>query len=432
MSLENRTRAWLSSTASAAAMLVAALIAVYMVTQFLRNSVAVIAPDLALSIGLSAADLGLLSSVFFFSFALAQLPVGIALDRFGPRRVLLACTGIMILGCLAFAAATDTAGLVAARALMGLGSSSAFMASLAIYARRFPPGRFATLTGLQYGIGSIGSLFATAPLAMAAAAIGWRESFVAVAAVTLAAGLLVAAVVKDDASAHQAAHKEHFSEALYGLLTVLRAPSVGRLFVMHLAAYSSFALFVGLWGGPYLSHVYGFGLAERGELLLIPALAQIVGAFLWGPADRLFGRYKPPVLLGAGLTAVMLALLGLTGALPVPLLIGWMAMFGLLAFTPPLIAHGKSLFPPHLVGRGLTVFNMATMGGVFLTQAVSGAVIDLFPMTDETYPLAAYRSVFLLQAGFVLLAMIAYCGAREPDQPPTRTPRMRGRNKGGD
>ena len=395
-------------------MLVGTLIGIYGVTQFLRNSVAVIAPDLARAVGLSAGDLGLLSSIYFFAFALAQLPVGIALDRFGPRRVLIVCAGIMIVGCLAFAAASSSAGLIVGRTLMGLGGSSAFMASLAIYARRFPPGQFATLTGLQYGIGSIGSLFATAPLAFAAATIGWRESFVVVAAVTLAAGILVAVVVKDDPVRPGESRRETFGEAVYGIVEVLRTPSVGRLFLMHLAAYSSFALFVGLWGGPYLSHNYGFGLKERGELLLIPALAQIAGAFLWGPADRVFRRYKPPTLLGAGLTVVMLTLLALAGAPPVPLLIAWLVVFGALAFTPPLIAHGKSLFPPHLVGRGLTLFNMGTMGGVFLTQAVSGLVIDMFPVVDGRYPLLAYRCVFLLQAAFVLIAMAAYLGAREP------------------
>ena len=99
-----------------------------------------------------------------------------------------------------------------------------------------------------------------------------------------------------------------------------------------------------------------------------------------------------------------------------PPLIVWMVAFGLLAFTPPLIAHGKSLFPPHLVGRGLTLFNMGTMGGVFLTQAVTGVVIDLFPAADGRYPLIAYRSVFLLQAVFLLTAMAAYLGARETRQ----------------
>jgi MFS family permease len=414
MTSDDRTRSSLQPAASAALMLVGTLIALYMVTQFLRNSVAVIAPNLAATLGLNAADLGLLSSIYFFTFALAQLPLGIALDRFGPRRVLLVCALIMILGCLAFAAATSSAGLTGARILMGLGSSSAFMASLAIYSQRFRPDRFATLTGLQYGIGSVGALLATAPFAFAAATIGWRASFVVVAVVTFVVGVFVALVVKDDAAARAARHRESLYEAILGIVTVLRTPSAGRLFLMHLAGYSSYALFVGLWGGPYLSHIYGYDLTGRGELLLIPALAQIAGAFLWGPTDRLFGCYKVPVLLGAGMTVATLVVIALAGAPPLPWLIVWMVAFGVLAFTPPLIAHGKSLFPPHLVGRGLTLLNMASMGGVFVTQAVSGAVINLFPADAGRYPLVAYQCVFFLQALFVLIAIAVYWGSREP------------------
>jgi predicted MFS family arabinose efflux permease len=410
----DRTRSSLQPAASAAFMLVGTLIALYMVTQFLRNSVAVIAPNLATTLGLNAADLGLLSSIYFFTFALAQLPLGITLDRFGPRKVLLVCAAIMILGCLAFAAATSSAGLIGARILMGLGSSSAFMAALAIYSQRFRPDRFATLTGLQYGIGSVGALLATAPFAFAAATIGWRASFVGVAVLTFAAGIFVALVVRDDAAARAARRQESLYEAVLGIVTVLRTPSAGRLFLMHLAGYSSYALFVGLWGGPYLSHIYGYDLTARGELLLLPALAQIAGAFLWGPTDRLFGCYKTPVLLGAGMTVAILTVIALVGAMPRFWLIVWMVVFGVLAFTPPLIAHGKSLFPPHLVGRGLTLLNMASMGGVFVTQAVSGAVINLFPADAGRYPLVAYQCVFFLQALFVLIAIAVYWGSREP------------------
>ena len=415
MSVEDRTRPSLSPAVNTAGMLVGTLLAIYMVTQFLRNSVAVIAPDLASSVGLTAADLGLLSSVFFFVFALAQLPVGVALDRFGPRRVLLVCSAVIVLGCVAFAVAKSSAALVGARALMGLGCSSAFMASLAIYARRFAPERFATLTGLQYGIGSIGSLFATVPLAWAAAAIGWRGSFVAVAGMVLLVAVLIAAVVRDEPEASSAGGRESMRDAALGILAVIRTPSVGRLFLLNLTCYSSFALFVGLWGGPYLGHIYGYGLRERGELLLIPALAQIVGAFLWGPMDRFFGSYKTPVLLGAGATVLALVCIAVLGVLPLPLLIVWMVLFGALsAYTPLVIAHGKSLFAPHHVGRGLTLFNMATMGGVFIVQSVSGLVIDLYPGVDGRYPLAAYRAVFLLQAAFLAFGALNYLGARDP------------------
>jgi MFS family permease len=400
----------------AAVSLVGALVAIYMVSQFLRNSVGVIAPDLAAELGLTAVDIGLLSSAFFFAFAAVQLPLGMAMDRFGPKACLLVCAAVTIVGTVLFAAASSTTGLIVARVLLGIGSCSSLMAPLAIYARRFPPGHFAMLTGLQVGLGSVGTLCATAPLAFAAAMIGWRGSFLAVGAITLVMALLVALVVTDaPTQTSGAAPKETVRDSVAGILAVLRTPSVGRLFLVQLTGYSSFALVVGLWGGPYLTHVYGYGLQARGDVLFFAAVAQILGSLAWGPMDRLFGNHKVPVLSGVGSTAAALAWLALVGTPTPAMLVVWFCALGFLcAYTPVMIAHGKSLFPPHLVGRGITVLNMGTMGGVFLAQAVSGAVIDLFPAEQGAYPLDAYRAVFALQGAFVLASGLIYLGARDP------------------
>jgi MFS family permease len=399
-----------------AAVFIGTLIAFYMVSQFLRNSVGVIAPNIAAELNLSAADIGLLSSAFFISFAAVQLPLGIALDRFGPRTVLLVCAGITVAGAILFAVAASAAGLIAARVLMGVGCSSSLMAPLALYAKRFPPERFATLVGLQLGLGTIGTLFATAPLAHAAADVGWRATFVVVGAVTLLGGLLVAIVVRDDAPAGaKAVRHETFRESLAGLVAVLRTPSVGRLFLMHWTGYATFALLAGLWGAPYLTDVYGHDLKGRGELLLLPVIAQIVGSVLWGPMDRVLGSYKLPVLVGAGLTIATLFILAFAGTLAFIPLAGLLVAFGFFsAYTPVMMAHGKSLFPPHLVGRGITLLNMGTMAGVFFSQAVTGLVIDLFPATQGHYPLDAYRAVFALQGAFLLVSCLFYVGSRDP------------------
>jgi MFS family permease len=396
--------------------LVGALIAIYIVSQFLRSSVAVIAPDLAAELDLKAVEIGLLSSTYFFVFAAMQLPLGIAIDRFGPRTCLLACAAVTVLGEILFAAAQSTAGLIAARALLGAGTCASLMAPLAIYARRFPPERFATLTGLQIGCGSFGGLLATAPLAFAAATVGWRGSFLVLAGITAAIALLVAVVVGDEPPAPGAARRrETLAESIAGLIAVFRVRSVGALLLINLASYASYALVVGLWGGPYLAHVYGYGLTERGQVLFLAAIAQILGSFAWGPTDRLLGSHKGPVLVGAGLTITVLGVIALVGTLGPLLLIVWFCLLGFAsAYTPVMIAHGKSLFPPHLVGRGITVMNMATMGGVFVAQTVSGAVIQWFPATDGVYPLAAYQVVFGLQALFLATCWLVYWGAWDP------------------
>jgi MFS family permease len=185
---------------------------------------------------------------------------------------------------------------------------------------------------------------------------------------------------------------------------------------MNVVVYSSFSMIVGLWGGPYLTHIYGYTLEERGSLLLIPVVAQIIGALIWGPMDRVLGGYKLPVLAGAGGSAAALAYLAVVGTLNPSALIAWFVIFGFLsAFGPLLIAHGRSLFPLHLVGRGLTILNIGSMGGTFLVQLISGIVIELFPTTpDGGYALDAYRAVFGLQAALILLACLGYFGARDP------------------
>ncbi|HEU6442927.1 MAG TPA: MFS transporter, partial [Microvirga sp.] len=171
-----------SASSERAVFLVASLVAIYAVSQFLRNSVGVIANDLARELSLSATQTGLLSSAFFLTFAAVQIPIGILIDRYGPKRVLLATTVVAVAGTVLFALAPSASLLIAARALMGLGCSTFFMAPLVIYARRFPPERFAVLTSIQMGGANLGTLAATAPLAASAAAIGWRGSFLAVAA----------------------------------------------------------------------------------------------------------------------------------------------------------------------------------------------------------------------------------------------------------
>jgi MFS family permease len=400
---------------AAAITLIATLIAIYIVSQFLRNSIGVIAPDLAMELGLSAAEIGLLSSAYFLTFAAVQIPLGMALDRFGPRACLVVGAAITVIGTVVFATASSPAVAILGRALLGLGTAGSLVSSLAVYARRFPPDRFATLTGLQVGIGTIGTLFATAPLAFSTATIGWRNSFLVVAGFTLVAGLLIAVVVRDDAR-ETPGRSETLRESLAGILAVMRTPSVGRLFVLNLVSYSTFALLVGLWGGPYLTHVYGYSLEERGGLLLLPVLTQIVGSVLWGPMDRVMGSHRRPVLIGALAMAAAIGSLAVAGKLGPAMLIAWLAAFGFLAaYGPVLIAHGKALFPPHQVGRGLTVLNMGSMGGTFLAQAISGFVIGLFSTApDGAYALAAYRLVFGLQAVFILLGCLVYFGSRDP------------------
>ena len=335
--------------AGAAVALVATLISVYIVSQFLRNSIGVIAPNLALELGLSPVEIGLLSSVFFFVFAAVQIPVGVALDRFGPRLCLLVGAAVTVVGAAVFAAAENPGILILGRALLGLGTAGSLVASLAVYARRFPRDRFATLTGLQIGFGTLGALLATAPLAFSTATIGWRGSF-------LVRGRLhrsdrLADRARGPRQRPRARPARDPARELAGIVAVLRTPSVGRLFVMNLVIYSTFVLIVGLWAGPYLTHIYGYSLEARGSFLLIPVLAQIVGSMVWGPMDRLTGSHKLPVLVGAGATAAALGYLALVGTLTPFMLVAWFAIFGVGQRLRPGADRARQVAVPAPSGR---------------------------------------------------------------------------------
>jgi MFS family permease len=145
---------------------------------------------------------------------------------------------------------------------------------------------------------------------------------------------------------------------------------------------------------------------------MLPAIGQIVGVVLWGQADRISGNHKAFVLTGALATAAALALLAALGKPHPSILVAWLAVFGLLpAFLPVLIAHGRSVLPPNLLGRGMTLFNIGSMGGVFVVQLVSGALIDLFPTPAGAYPAEAYQLVFGAQAAAIVGASLLYLRA---------------------
>lgn len=402
--------------ASTVIALVGTCAGIYVASQFLRNSVGVIAPDLARELTLTASEIGLLSSLFFLVFAAAQLPLGIALDRFGPKTCILGSVSLAVAGSILFALAEGFSGLLAARLLMGLGCATLLMGPLALYARWFPPERFATLLGIQIGIGNLGTVLATAPLARAAEAVGWRSPFLVAAAAIAVATVLVGLVVRDNPPGRTVEHRhQSLAESLRGVVEAIRTRDIWRLFLLHTSGFAIYATVLGLWGGPYLSHVHGFDLAGRGDMLLLLAAGQIGGSVLWGMSDRVFGSYRVPTLLGAVGTAALLLVLALAGPLPPAGLLAWFAVFGIVAAYPPvMMAHGKSLFPPHLVGRGITLLNLANMGGVFVWQALTGAVMDRFPAADGVYPVAAYHTVFALMASGVLVLAAIYAGAHDP------------------
>jgi len=397
-------------------LLVVAMCVIHIVSQFLRNSIGVIAPNLAQDLGLGAAGIGFLASAFFLGFAGAQIPLGIAIDRWGPRLAMSVSMGLAVVSVVLFAVAPSAELLIVSRIFMGAGCASFFMGPLSIYSRWFAPERFSTLVGIQLGVSGFGVLAATAPLAYATAAIGWRASFLVVAAIAAVVGLFVYVVARDDPpGVRRLQPTETLAESFAGLADVVRIRSFFPVFAMQFAGYSTFLTVFGLWAGPYLAHVYGYDLERRGNVLLLLAVTHLVASAMWGPADRLFRSYKIPTTIGAGVTIASLVWIAVVGKPSENALLVWFVVFGFFAScTAVITAHGRSLLPVEFVGRGLTLLNLSTMGGVFIVQACTGAVVGLFDAPGGTYPVDAYRAAFLCIAIVLSVCVIVYWRAHDP------------------
>ncbi len=345
----------------------AALVLAYILSQFYRVFLAVLAPALQAGIGVGPQDLARASGLWFLAFACMQFPVGWALDRLGPRltvSVLLALGGGG--GALMFALAGGPVGINTGMMLIGIGCSPVLMASYYIFGRQFSPALFGTLAGAIIGVGGLGNLAGSVPLALAVEAAGWRATVAGLAGITLLVALALALLVRDPPRLATTGPQG-------SLWDVLRIPALWLILPMMAATYGPAVAVRGLWVGPYLADVFGAGAGGIGRVTLLMALAMIAGNFAYGPLDRLFKTRKMVVLAGTLLGAGCFAALALWPAMGIgraTLLLA--ALGGLGASFSMIMAHGRAFLPPHLLGRGVTLINFFGIAGAGLMQAGSG------------------------------------------------------------
>lgn len=361
----------------------AALVAAYVLSQFYRAFLAVLTPVLAVDLGTTAADLAAASGYWFLAFALMQLPVGLALDRIGPRWTaasLLALGGGG--GAALFAMAQGPASIQIAMALIGVGCSPVLMASFYIFARSFAPAVFGTLAGVTIGVGNLGNIGASVPLTMAVDLIGWRGTLGALAAVTLIVAVMIVALVRDP--------EQVTTDQKGSLLDLLRLPALWPILIMMAACYAPAAAIRGLWIGPYYRDVFAADAALIGQASLIMGLAMVAGNFAYGPLERVFKSRKALILTGN-----LLTLLCLAGLFALPSAGGWVTL-GLLmgvgffgASFPMTVAHGRAFIPPHLLGRGVTLLNLFGIGSAGLMQLATGRVHAAMGPPPVTAPYVA-------------------------------------------
>lgn len=348
-----------------------ALLPAYVLSIFYRSFLSVIAGPVMGDLGIGPAEFGTLGAAWFMAFALAQFPVGWALDRLGPRRTVAVTMAIGSVGAFLFAQAGNADIATVAMALVGIGCSPIFMASLYLFARTQAPARFGLLTSIFIGLGSLGNLVGAAPLALAAQAYGWRPTMLAFAVAFLLATLLAAVLVRDPPAVTDASGKHE--GLLQGLKSIVRIGSLWLLAPITLVGYAIIVTARGLWIAPYMTQVHGLDGIAAGHATLGMATTMIVGAFVYGALQKRAGRSKPLVAWGTVATGVGFALLALIGAQSLAGAILLFAIIGGTGFTYAiLMAHARVFFPEHLVGRGMTFVNFLFIAGAGLIQWGSG------------------------------------------------------------
>ena len=372
----------------------------YFLSFFFRNVNAIISKDLAGEFTLTPADLGFLTSMYLLAFAAFQLPLGVLLDRYGPRRVVAALLCSAATGALVFALAKDLSTLSFGRALIGLGVSAGLMGAIKAFSLWFPLSRLATLNGFYLAVGGLGSLSATAPAEAVVESLGWRGMFFILSALSLAVALLVFFVVPEKPLPGQG---QTLRVQIAGFGRIFSTIAFWRICLPAVIGQAAYIALQGLWLGPWLYDVAGESRHAVANYLLVTALGYIAGSVFFGMASDRFSRmtvYK----LGLSVSLGMLALLaagtrsGLAGVLALYAFTGISAALAYALLTP--------LFPAEMTGRVSTATNVLMFALSFCMQWAIGAALKLYPIIDGRYSPAGYTAAFTVIAALQLAAIL--------------------------
>ena len=398
----------------------------YLIAFFQRVAPAVLTRELSLEFQLSAAALGNLSAFYFYSYVAVQIPTGLAVDRWGPRRLLAAGAALTALGTLVFALAPTMAWASLGRLIVGAAVGVAFVSMLKLVTHWMPPRMFAFASGVALVVGVTGATAAGAPLRAASDAFGWRNVMIAAAAVTAIATVAIWLVVRDDpsergyASYYPADARRQASAGMWAQLRETLSYRNAWLLLLIPGGVSGILLtFAGLWGVPFLQSVYGF--TPQGAALTASAMLIVwsLSSLVYGPLSQRIGRRKPLFIAGFIVATSLWSVLAWVPDLPrwllLALLFGVAVAAGVFVLT---FAFAKESVPSRLGGTISGIVNMGVMlGGMFL-QPLVGVVLDRHwggRMIGgvRVYDMDAYRWGFSLMLVWGVLALVLLAFTRE-------------------
>ncbi len=390
----------------------------YVLVYFHRLCPAVVAVDMMRDLHAGGALLGLLSSAYFYPYALMQLPAGLLSDSWGPRRTISVFFTVAFVGSLLLGLAPSPLWAIVGRSLVGLGVSMLFVPTMKTLAEWFRIREFATMTGILMAMGGIGTLTATMPLALLSTWIGWRLSFVVVGIITLLLAILVWLFVRDrpadlgwPSPSEPSGPTPPAIGLLEGMKRVITYPRFWPVAIWFFFDCAVFFSFGGLWGGPYLMQVYGFSKAQAGQILSMLAIGMIVGSpILSFLSNRVFQGRKPVLVLSSFVLLCLTALLAFcTEELPLAGL--YLICLGLGIFSSAIVVIGftttKELFPLQIAGTSTGLVNIFPFAGGAVFQPLLGYVLESHGRVEGVFSLAGYEQAFLLLFFCGLIAFLA-------------------------
>jgi len=307
-------------------------------------------------------------------------------------------------GAALFAVATQPLHINLAMVLIGIGCAPVLMGAYYIFAREFAPSRFVVLASVMVGIGTLGNLVASYPMAIAAETIGWRASLWGLCAITTLTAIGIWSVVRDPATPE--------GEQRGSLLGVFKIKALWFIFPIMSVSYAQVGALRGLWIGPYFEDVFAANAHQIGWATLLMGIAMVAGSLAYGPLDRVIGSTKWVIVGGTALNLAALVALMLFPDSGIILATALMAAVGFFGATyAVIIAHGRSFMPPQLVGRGMTLLNLCSIGGVGVAQFLSGRVYATSqPAVTAQAP---YVMIFTLFAALMAAGLFVYLFSRD-------------------
>jgi len=389
----------------------------FLLVNFHRTATAVLADTLAATFDATGAELGSLHASFFYIYAALQLPSGLVVDRYGPRRVGVVGLAVMTGGVAWFGLSGGLAEAFLARAAIGLGGSVLYIATLRFCANWFRPDEYATMTGYTIAAAGVGGILATTPLALAIESVGWRNAMLSAGGVGAALAVAIGAAVRDTPSSagHEAVagatdpgETATLREVLDNTRTVLRERETWLLGIALFLTLGANFTVLGLWGVPYVVDIYDVSVARASTYVLLGNVGFVVGSPAFGALSDRLARRTGLMVGAAALFTLSYAALVLVPPLPVVGAALFCALFAnggvALAFTV-----GKERHDPDVAGTITGVINSMGYFGAAVLPTVLGAVLDAY-WTGEVingarvYTVTGYRVAFAIATGTGVLA----------------------------